>query len=78
MKNDTDELRQLLGANHPNIKVLEPGENGAGLAKFRAEQTGEPLWRYFLVFALVCLLAEALLIRFGNRRVVPTKVKVAA
>ncbi|GAB3326761.1 hypothetical protein GCM10027511_36980 [Hymenobacter humi] len=73
-----DELRQLLGANHPNIKVLEPGENGAGLAKFRAEQTGEPLWRYFLVFALVCLLAEVLLIRFGNRRVVPAKVKVAA
>lgn len=63
-----DGLRQMIGKNHPNIRVLEAGGNGASLAKLRAEQTGQPLWRYFLAVALVCLLAEALLVRFGNRR----------
>ncbi|ALW85641.1 hypothetical protein AUC43_11410 [Hymenobacter sedentarius] len=71
-----DDLRKMVG-NRPNIRVLEAGESGADLAKFQAQQTGQPLWRYFLAFALVCLLAEALLIRFGTRRAV-ARVKVAA
>jgi hypothetical protein len=62
------DLRQLIGPNRPNIKVVEAGSGGAGLASFQAEQTAQPLWRYFLALALVCLLAEALLIRFGNSR----------
>lgn len=62
------DLRELIGSNRPNIRVVEAGVDGAGLAAFEAEQTGQPLWRYFLAFALVCLLAEALLIRFGGWR----------
>ncbi|GAB3741407.1 BatA and WFA domain-containing protein [Hymenobacter agri] len=73
-----DELRQLLGANHPNIKVVESGADGAGLAKFQAEQTGQPLWRYCLVLVLLALLAEALLVRFGGRKAAAPKVAVAA
>ena len=62
-----DELRQLIGANHPNITVVEGGVDGAGLAKLRAEQAGQPLWRYCLAAVLLALLAEALLLRFGGR-----------
>ncbi|MDB5233842.1 MAG: hypothetical protein JWR44_835 [Hymenobacter sp.] len=62
------ELRGMIGANRPNIRVVEDGVGGSGLAKLQAEQTSQPLWRYFLAFALVCLLAEALLVRFGARR----------
>lgn len=65
-----DELRQLIGPNHPNIKVVEGGVDGVGLAKLRAEQTGQPLWRYCLALVLLALLAEALLVRFGGRPVV--------
>ena len=64
-----DELRQLVGPNRPNVRVVEGGEAGAGLSKLRAEQTGAPLWRYFLALALVALLAEVLLVRFGRRPV---------
>jgi hypothetical protein len=63
-----EELRQAIGPEQKNVRVLEGGTVGAALAKFRAEQTGQPLWRYFLLLALACLLAEALLIRFGSRK----------
>ena len=74
----SDELRQLVGTNHPNIKVVESGVDGEGLAKFRAEQTGQPLWRYCLALVLLALLAEALLVRFGGRKAAAVKVAVAA
>ncbi len=70
------ELRELVGPDRPNIKVLEGGAQGAALAKFKAEQTGQPLWRYFLVFALVCLLAEALLVRLATRRLGAVRTKL--
>jgi hypothetical protein len=73
-----DELRQLVGPNRPNVRVVEAGEEGAGLAKFRAEQTGTPLWRYFLALALLALLAEALLVRFGKRAAAAKRVAVTA
>lgn len=73
-----DELRQLIGPNHPNISVVESGADGAGLAKFRAEQTGQPLWRYCLLLVLLALLAEALLLRFGNRKAAVATTAVAA
>ncbi len=63
------ELRQLIGANHPNVQVLDNGAQPATLARFRAEQSGQPLWRYCLLLALACLLAEGLLLRFGRQRV---------
>ncbi|QKG55460.1 BatA domain-containing protein [Hymenobacter sp. BRD128] len=62
------ELRQLLGSNHPNVRVLEGGAQPETVARYRAEQTGQPLWRYCLLLALACLLAEALLLRFGRSR----------
>ena len=65
-----EELRQIIGPNRPNIQVVEAGTDGAGLAKFQAEQTGQSLWRYCLLVALACLLAEALLIRFSSRQAV--------
>lgn len=61
------ELRQLLGATHPNVRVLEGGAQPAAIARYRAEQAGQPLWRYCLLVVLGCLLAEALLLRFGRR-----------
>jgi hypothetical protein len=63
------ELRKLIGTSHPNVHVLEVGAQPQALAQYRAGQTGQPLWRYFLVLVLVCLLAEALLLRFGRPRV---------
>jgi hypothetical protein len=63
------ELRQLIGPNHPNVQVLENGAQPEKLARFRAEQTGQPLWRYCLLLVLLCLLAEGLLLRFGRRGV---------
>ena len=62
-----DDLRALIGTNHPNIRVVESGANGAGLTALQAEQTGQPLWRYFLAAALLCLLAEAAVLRFGRQ-----------
>jgi hypothetical protein len=63
-----DELRALTSAGNSNVQVLDGGLNGAALARLQARQQGQPLWRYFLLLALLCLLAEALLVRFGNRR----------
>ncbi|GAA4496079.1 hypothetical protein GCM10023172_08810 [Hymenobacter ginsengisoli] len=60
------ELRQLLRPTHPNVQVLEGGAQPEVVARYRAEQTGRPLWRYCLLLALACLLAEALLLRFGR------------
>jgi hypothetical protein len=62
------ELRQLLGATHPNVRVLEGGTQLEALAHYRASQAGQPLWRYCLLGVLTCLLAEALLLRFGRPR----------
>ena len=72
------ELRQLIGPNRPNIQVVEASADGAGLARFEAEQTGQPLWRYCLLAALLGLLAEGLLVRFGSRQTVSAKIKQAA
>lgn len=62
------ELRQLLGANHPNVRVLEGGARPEAITRYRAEQTSQPLWRYCLLAVLACLLTEALLLRFGRRQ----------
>lgn len=61
------DLRTMIGPNHPNIRVLDGTESSqAMLTQLQAEQNGKPLWRYFLGIALVCLLIEALLLRFGR------------
>jgi hypothetical protein len=71
------ELRALIGPNHPNVRVLDGGQPEA-VARYRAEQTGQPLWRYCLLLALACLLAEGLLLRFGRPKSVATQPAVAA
>lgn len=71
------ELRQLAGPDHPNVQVLEPGAGPEALLRYRAEQTGRPLWRYCLLAALACLLAEALVLRFGRRAVAARPVVAA-
>lgn len=63
------ELRQLIGPGHPNVHVLDGAAGPKALVGYRAEQTGQALWRYCLLAALACLLVEALLLRFGRPRV---------
>ena len=72
------ELRQIIGPNRPNIRVLETGVANENLAKIGAEDKSQPLWRYFLALALAGLLVEALLVRFGSRRTTAAKMAVAA
>jgi hypothetical protein len=71
------ELRKLIGLNHPNVRVLEDGQPEA-IAHYRAEQTGQPLWRYCLLLALACLLVEGLLLRFGRPKPTVAQPMVAA
>ena len=71
------ELRQLIGPNHPNVHVLENGEQPATIANFRAEQAGQPLWRYCLLLMLACLLAEGMLLRWGRPQTAATRVAVS-
>ena len=60
------ELRQLIGPGHPNVQVLDGAAGPEALARYRAGQTGQALWRYCLLVVLACLLAEGLLLRFGR------------
>jgi hypothetical protein len=62
------ELRQLIGPNHPNVRVLDGGAQPEALTRYHADQAGQPLWRYCLLLVLACLLGEALLLRFGRPR----------
>jgi hypothetical protein len=61
------DLRKLLGTDYPNVRVLE-GEADTAIARYRAEQTGQPLWRYCVLAVLLCLLAEAILLRTGHQK----------
>lgn len=63
------ELRALIGPNQPNVRVLENGAQPEAIARYRAGQVGQPLWRYCLLLALACLLVEGLLLRFGRPKV---------
>lgn len=71
------ELRELVGPNKPNVRVLENGQPEA-VTRYRAEQTGQPLWRYCLLLALGCLLVEGLLLRFGRPKPTTMPAAVAA
>jgi hypothetical protein len=61
------ELRELIGPNRPNVRVLDGGQPEA-VARHQAEKTGQPLWRYCLLLALACLFAEGMLLRFGRSK----------
>lgn len=72
------DLRALVGSGRPNVRVLD-GETGVAVLKqLRAEHNGQPLWRYFLGLALVCLLVETLLLRFARPHVSAARAPVAA
>ncbi len=71
------ELRQLVGPEHPNVQVLDATAGPETLLRYRAEQAGRPLWRYCLLAVLACLLAEALLLRFGRPQAVARPVVAA-
>ncbi|MCB2377580.1 BatA domain-containing protein [Hymenobacter sp. BT635] len=67
-----NDLRQLIGPNRPNVQVYESTTNRSVAAHYKALRVGTPLWRYCLLLALACLLAEVLLLRFvGRPRAVP-------
>jgi hypothetical protein len=66
------ELRQLIGPNRPNIQVYESATDRSVAAHYKAQRVGTPLWRYCLLLALGCLLAEVLLLRFmGSHKPTP-------
>jgi hypothetical protein len=67
------ELRQLIGRNQPNVRVLDVDAQPKALARYGGQQMGRPLWRYCLMLVLACLLAEGLLLRFGRQRGVGTR-----
>lgn len=71
------ELRQLIGPNRPNVRVLDATASPTALLRYRAEQTGQPLWRYCLLIVLGCLLVEGLLLRFGRPKAGSRPVLVA-
>lgn len=73
-----EELRAMVGPGQRNIRVLDGGTDEAVVAQLQAGRGGQPLWRYFLGLALACLLAEALLTRFGKPKVGPPRATVAA
>ena len=71
------ELRQLIGPNRPGVRVLDEGSSPEALLRYRAEQTGRPLWRYCLLLALAALLAEGLVLRLGRRAARPLAAQAA-
>lgn len=73
-----EQLRAMVGPGQRNVRVLDGGTDEAVVAQLQAERSGRPLWRYFLGLALACLLAEALIIRFGKPKVGSLRAAVAA
>lgn len=73
-----EELRQLIGPNHPNVQVYDVQKGESVAAKYKAERVGTPLWQYCLWAALASLLAEVLLLRFRRQQKVAQPLEVAA
>ena len=59
----TAELTEAFAA-FPNVTLLSADDSNAFAAEFRKNTQAQQLWRWFVVLALVALLAETLLIRF--------------
>ena len=58
-----DELKKMT-ENNKNVKVYSSDTSDQFADSFRKENIGTPLWRYFLLGALLFLLVEIVLIRF--------------
>lgn len=65
-----EELRRLM-ASRPSVHVLDAGQQPAALLAYRAGRTSRPLWRYCLLLALGCLLAESAILRWGRQVAAP-------
>jgi hypothetical protein len=59
-----DELRQLIGKDHPNITVYEPTTTASVKDQFTRDHVGTPLWKYCLLLSLLFFMTEIALIRF--------------
>ncbi len=58
--------KQLNQAGYEGIQLLEADPEDIR-QRVQIEKQGLPLWKYFIVFALVFLLAEILMLRFGKQ-----------
>lgn len=74
-----EELRQLIGTNHPNVHLYDVSEGQSVAAQYKAQRVGTPLWQYCLAAALASLLMEVILLRFWGKakEAVPQAVNVA-
>lgn len=62
-----DQLRKRLDqAGYNNIQLLEADAENIR-ERVQIEKQGLPLWKYFIVFAILFLLAEILMLRFGKQ-----------
>jgi len=61
-----DELKRLF-ADRKNVQVIDEVSAREFAGTFNAMNLNKPLWRYFIIAALVFLLAEVLLLRFWKR-----------
>ncbi|MGA0560380.1 BatA domain-containing protein [Larkinella sp. VNQ87] len=58
-----DELRRIF-ANQPNVQVFNSIQDDDFVEELRQQNLGTNLWKYFVIAALVFLLAEVAVIRF--------------
>ncbi|WP_421827372.1 BatA domain-containing protein [Larkinella sp.] len=58
-----DELRRIF-ANQPNVAVFDSIQDDDFVEELRQQNLGTNLWKYFVIAALVFLLAEVAVIRF--------------
>ncbi|TAF35211.1 MAG: hypothetical protein EAZ57_01400 [Cytophagales bacterium] len=61
-----DELKTLF-SGQKNVKVIENLNSESFKSDFIKDNVAIPLWRYFVLLALIFLLAEVLLLRFAYR-----------
>lgn len=62
------ELKTMASENENSIEILSGDTKN--LAKAVSERlNGTPLWRYFVLLALLCFLAEIILLRFGGKEI---------
>ncbi|HSZ25153.1 MAG TPA: BatA domain-containing protein [Cytophagaceae bacterium] len=60
---NNDELKEMT-ENHKNVKIYSSETSNEFADTFRQDNIGVPLWKYFLIGALLFLMLEILLIRF--------------
>ncbi len=64
--NRADLSNELTAKGYRSIQVLEATPESLS-TRIQTEKTGTPLWKYFIVIALLMLLAEIALLKFGEK-----------